>query len=262
MLWFARDRGLDGTRHPRRSAGHTPWRRSADSTDQSARSTRRPGAGPQRRREGRDRPQIAARLDLDYEGWSRSRVLTLMRPDEVRRLSRRGPRRAAAHALAPNAGGSRASSSPTSSRTGTRIEAMTGNRPTHLCYPSGMYRMALPARAAREGVASATTCDPGTGRSAGSEPLLLPRFIDTTFITRASSKPGSPASPRACRGARGARTGSRTERRKLERRRLDFEVKSGGGRSKRGSFGGVHVPLTADLSLPICERPKAEANFT
>jgi hypothetical protein len=45
-----------------------------------------------------------------------------------------------------------------------------------------MYRAAYLPGLRREGIVSATTCDPGMA-SRTSDPLLLPRFIDTTFIT-------------------------------------------------------------------------------
>jgi hypothetical protein len=59
---------------------------------------------------------------------------------------------------------------------------MTGVRPTHLCYPSGVYRAGYVPALAREGIASATTCDPGLA-SSKSEPLLLPRLVDTSLLS-------------------------------------------------------------------------------
>jgi peptidoglycan/xylan/chitin deacetylase (PgdA/CDA1 family) len=63
-----------------------------------------------------------------------------------------------------------------------RIEAMTGSRPTHFCYPSGVYEEAFLPWLREAGVESATTCDPGiTTRS--SEPLLLPRLVDSSTLS-------------------------------------------------------------------------------
>jgi len=59
---------------------------------------------------------------------------------------------------------------------------ITGARATHLCYPSGVYRAAYLPALRREGIVSATTCDPGmVARTA--DPLLLPRFVDTSRVS-------------------------------------------------------------------------------
>jgi peptidoglycan/xylan/chitin deacetylase (PgdA/CDA1 family) len=62
------------------------------------------------------------------------------------------------------------------------IRAMTGTTATHFCYPSGVTNEAFPTWLRSLGVVSATTCFPGIA-SAGSDPLMLPRLIDTTGVT-------------------------------------------------------------------------------
>jgi len=58
------------------------------------------------------------------------------------------------------------------------IAEITGRYPVHLCYPSGKYRISyLPALRQLE-IATATTCEPDLA-STTSNPLLLPRFVDT-----------------------------------------------------------------------------------
>jgi peptidoglycan/xylan/chitin deacetylase (PgdA/CDA1 family) len=62
------------------------------------------------------------------------------------------------------------------------IEAITKLRPVHFCYPSGDYEFMFLPWLAELGVVSATTCDPGLA-TVRNQPLLLPRFIDTTGKT-------------------------------------------------------------------------------
>ena len=124
---------------------------------------------------------LALRLGLDYDGLLRQRVLTLMRPDEVARLAREGldvQLHTHLHRTPEDTG--RFVNDVLDNR--RRIEAMTRRRPDHLCYPSGMYRMAYLPALQEHGIASATTCDPGIA-SPASDRLLLPRFIDTCGIT-------------------------------------------------------------------------------
>ena len=124
---------------------------------------------------------VAARLGFEYEALLKQRVLTLMRPAEVGRLAREGlDVQLHTHLHRTPVDPERFVSDVVENR--SRIEAMTGKRPEHLCYPSGMYRMAYLPTLQREGIASATTCDPGIA-SRASDPLLLPRFVDTSSIT-------------------------------------------------------------------------------
>jgi len=64
----------------------------------------------------------------------------------------------------------------------TRIEALTGSRPTHFCYPSGVYDDAFLPWLRDAGVESATTCDPAIA-TRSCEPLLLPRLVDSSTLS-------------------------------------------------------------------------------
>jgi peptidoglycan/xylan/chitin deacetylase (PgdA/CDA1 family) len=124
---------------------------------------------------------LMTRLGLDYRDVLTNRVLTLLRPEEVTQLSRDGvdfqlhthlhrtPEDATAFVddVLFNA---------------ERIQSMTGTRPRHLCYPSGLYRQGYLEPLRRAGILSATTCDPDIAGRAN-DPLLLPRFIDTMTVS-------------------------------------------------------------------------------
>jgi peptidoglycan/xylan/chitin deacetylase (PgdA/CDA1 family) len=63
-----------------------------------------------------------------------------------------------------------------------RIEQMTGKRPTHFCYPSGVYDRAFLPWLEQSGVVSATTCEVGFA-SVNSHHLLLPRVLDNQGLS-------------------------------------------------------------------------------
>ena len=125
--------------------------------------------------------EIVIRLGLDYEQLLASRVLTLMRADEVARLAREGvdfQLHTHVHRTPEDPG--EFVRDVLFNR--ERIEAITGTRARHLCYPSGNYRPGYLEALRSAGVVSATTCDPGIA-SAVHDPLLLPRFVDTSSIS-------------------------------------------------------------------------------
>jgi peptidoglycan/xylan/chitin deacetylase (PgdA/CDA1 family) len=64
------------------------------------------------------------------------------------------------------------------------IAAATGKRAVHFCYPNGLYRLELPAWLREAEVLSATTCEPGF-ISKHSEPMLLPRIVDSYTVSQA-----------------------------------------------------------------------------
>lgn len=63
-----------------------------------------------------------------------------------------------------------------------RIDPIRGDAARHFCYPSGVYHDAFLPWLREAGVQTATTCDPGLA-SPRSEPLLLPRLVDTSFLS-------------------------------------------------------------------------------
>ena len=125
--------------------------------------------------------EIVGRLGLDYEALLASRLLTLLRPAEVTRLSQEGVD------FELHTHVHRTPSDPGEFVRDVlvnrdRIQAMTGKQPVHLCYPSGNYRDAYLPALRLNGIVSATTCDPGIA-AATDDPLLLPRFVDTSYIS-------------------------------------------------------------------------------
>lgn len=127
--------------------------------------------------------ELASRVDVDYAAIIERRILHLMRPDEVRALRpelvdvqlhthrHRTPRHAERFGEEIE-------------RNRRAIQELTGaaEERAHFCYPSGMYDLAfLPwLRALR--IRTATTCVPGIA-SPRSDPLLLPRLVDTSLLS-------------------------------------------------------------------------------
>jgi len=127
--------------------------------------------------------QVAERLRLPYEHFVLARLVTLLSPAEVAGLAREGiafelhthqhETPAAADSFLHEIRLNR-----------ERIEAITGRRPLHFCWPSGLYRREHLPLLEAEGVLSATTCDRGLATQ-HHHPLLLPRFVDTSEISEA-----------------------------------------------------------------------------
>lgn len=125
--------------------------------------------------------ELAKLLGVDFDQLLRQRILQLMTPQEIAELA------AAGISFELHTHRHRVPRDKTRFEREIRdnrehLEALTKTRATHFCYPGGDYdRRFLPWLAA-QGVISATTCEPGLS-STNSEPLLLPRFVDTTGQT-------------------------------------------------------------------------------
>ena len=125
--------------------------------------------------------QIAEAAGLDYSSIRASRKLQLMNPEEVVEMHRSGigielhthrhrtprDRELFVREIRDNS---------------MCIEEMTGAHPTHFCYPSGDYDRVFFPWLSDFGVDSATTCQGGLA-AAQSEPLLLPRMLDDSFVS-------------------------------------------------------------------------------
>jgi peptidoglycan/xylan/chitin deacetylase (PgdA/CDA1 family) len=181
VLWRCRDGTLDGRGLP--GLGHgcyplgTAKQRAAVVAAVDAESRR---AKLSRTQKDQGLAQISERLGFRYDDLVASRILTLMNPAEVAEMAGAGV------AIELHTHGHRTPEDPELFRreileNRSRIEAMTGRRPIHFCYPSGCYRPAYLPVLASEGVVSATTCEPGLVTSV-SNPLLWPRFVDTMGV--------------------------------------------------------------------------------
>ena len=126
---------------------------------------------------------VARRLGLEFERFAAERVLTLMNPSEVSVLAARGVDfQLHTHRHRTPENDQRFVEEIRENR--ARIEAMTGRPAVHFCYPSGVYRQSYLPLLRAEGVLSATTTKPGIADPA-SNPLLLPRFVDTSTVSPA-----------------------------------------------------------------------------
>jgi peptidoglycan/xylan/chitin deacetylase (PgdA/CDA1 family) len=121
---------------------------------------------------------VAERAGLDYGALVKLRLLTLLRPREVSDLAGQGVDfQLHTHMHRTPDDGNEFVRDVLVNR--DRLLAMTGRTANHFCYPSGNYRDAYLPLLQQQGVTSATTCDPGLA-SGASDPMLLPRFIDTS----------------------------------------------------------------------------------
>ena len=124
--------------------------------------------------------EVLSRLALDYQAIVASGLLRLMTADQLRALTSRNVTfelHTHAHRTPHDPEAFR--EQVTENR--RHLEAITGVPTRHFCYPSGVYRPSYPGVLAAEGVRSATTCDPDMA-SRESNPLLLPRFVDTNLV--------------------------------------------------------------------------------
>lgn len=134
--------------------------------------------------EQRDEMQavLASQLGVDYQ-WARDTTnFIIMPPEQVAAISR--------HPLVSVELHTHRHRTPLDEQLFAReigenrrlIEEMTGVTPRHFCYPSGVFDEAFLPWLRQLGVVSATTGEAGLA-SHSSEPLLLPRIVDTSFLS-------------------------------------------------------------------------------
>jgi peptidoglycan/xylan/chitin deacetylase (PgdA/CDA1 family) len=126
--------------------------------------------------------ELAAVIGIDYDDLVRKRILQLLRPHEVAELADQG----VDFQLHTHRHRTPLSELPFRQEIRDNrysLQSMLSGRSTrHFCYPSGVYEPEFLPWLEAEDVVSATTCDPGMATRT-SNPLLLPRFIDTSHVT-------------------------------------------------------------------------------
>jgi peptidoglycan/xylan/chitin deacetylase (PgdA/CDA1 family) len=122
--------------------------------------------------------RLAARLDIDYQALSAKRILQLMNRQEVKQLADAGVDiQLHTHRHRTPADEKLFRREIADNR--AWILGATGRAVEHFCYPSGVYRPEFFPWLSAEHVVSATTCETGLA-TAQDNPLLLPRYIDTS----------------------------------------------------------------------------------
>lgn len=122
--------------------------------------------------------QLARSLGVDYKEIARRRILQLMTKEEIAQLAAAGIN-FELHTHRHRMPRDRNLFRREINENRLFLQSITGARPHHFCYPSGEHDALFLPWLREESVLSATTCEPGLAASRD-EPLLLPRFIDTT----------------------------------------------------------------------------------
>ncbi|MEO8560552.1 MAG: polysaccharide deacetylase family protein [bacterium] len=125
--------------------------------------------------------RLTAFLGDDFDALSAKRILTVMTNDEAAEMSRKGVD-IQLHTHRHRTPNDRALFLRELVDNRARIDPIRTQAATHFCYPSGVYLPAFLPWLEEAGVVSATTCDPGLA-SRRSAPLLLPRLVDSSFLS-------------------------------------------------------------------------------
>jgi peptidoglycan/xylan/chitin deacetylase (PgdA/CDA1 family) len=120
-------------------------------------------------------------LGIDYAAIRAKRMLTVMTRDEAAEVARAGID-VELHTHRHRTPNDRALFLREISDNRERIQRIREGATPHFCYPSGVYRPDFLPWLREAGVTTATTCDPGLA-SPRSDPLLLPRLVDTSFLS-------------------------------------------------------------------------------
>lgn len=120
---------------------------------------------------------LAKRLGIDYQDLRAKRILQLMNSEEVKRLAAEGvdfQLHTHRHRMPLQEDLFRREIRDNREH----VAKVVGGGQKHFCYPSGAYRPEFLEWLSAEDIISATTCDTGFA-TVESNPLLLPRFVDT-----------------------------------------------------------------------------------
>jgi peptidoglycan/xylan/chitin deacetylase (PgdA/CDA1 family) len=124
--------------------------------------------------------EVASHLGVDYAATRSERLLSLLTPEEVSEIAKRGVSvelHTHRHRAPLNADLFKGEILDNR----RHIQDMTSRHPVHFCYPSGLSRQEMFPLLSQCGIRSAVTCEPRLG-SASTNPLSLPRFLDMQTV--------------------------------------------------------------------------------
>jgi peptidoglycan/xylan/chitin deacetylase (PgdA/CDA1 family) len=124
---------------------------------------------------------LARRLKLDYDALIEKRIMHLLTPEEVTRLASQGAD-VQLHTHRHRTPLDRELFLREIEDNRRSIQAMTGLRASHFCYPSGIYDPRFLPWLQEAAIVSATTCETGFA-SRSAHQLLLPRFLDNAALS-------------------------------------------------------------------------------
>jgi peptidoglycan/xylan/chitin deacetylase (PgdA/CDA1 family) len=120
--------------------------------------------------------ELADFLGRDYDNLCRRRMLCLMTPDQVKYVSGSGVA-IEAHTHRHRTPDDLDLMTRELRDNITRIEQITGRRPVHFCYPSGVFNTNYFPLLEQEGFLSATTCERALATRKGHR-FMIPRWLD------------------------------------------------------------------------------------
>jgi peptidoglycan/xylan/chitin deacetylase (PgdA/CDA1 family) len=124
---------------------------------------------------------LAVGLNVDYAELLKQRVMHNLSVDEVEQLAREGAD-IQLHTHRHRTPMNRELFLREIEDNRQSLQAMTGVRASHFCYPSGVHNPAFLPWLKEAGIVSATTCDTGFA-SIAANPLLLPRVLDNPQLS-------------------------------------------------------------------------------
>ena len=125
--------------------------------------------------------ELAEAVGVNFEDLCAKRILHLLRPEEIRSVAEQGVS-VQLHMHRHVTPDDRSTFLREFSDNREFIQRLVPSVPIHYCYPSGRHKPIFEGWLSEAGVATATTCQGGLC-TATTNPLVLPRLIDSSFLS-------------------------------------------------------------------------------